>query len=86
MFGKKKDDENKPSLGDSLVGLQRMNARHSAEAEDKRQGMTLGELDRFIHAALATGAGEHSRVQVQVNITAGVKVIWVKEERTNESA
>jgi hypothetical protein len=81
MFGKK-NSESKGSLGDQLVGVAKMTARHSADAEDKKQGMTLGELDRFIHAALAQGAGEASPVQCQVNITAGIKSIWVKSERT----
>lgn len=86
MFGRKKDGEDRGSLGDQIVGLNRLTSRHSADAEDKKKGMTLGELDRFIHAALAQGAGENSPVQCQVNITAGVKVIWVKEEKTIQDA
>lgn len=90
MFGKKHrtepagDGQQQPNLGglsDQLAAAAAATARAQATAEDPGAGMTLGELDRFVHSALANGAGEDSPVMVRVNITAGVKRIWVREEK-----
>lgn len=90
MFGKKKTAaapvEDPGTLADQLARLAATGSRHRAEAGDKRAGMTLGELDRFVHDALAQGCGEHTPVVTQVNIGAGIKTIWTREEKTNGTA
>lgn len=94
MFGKKKritptgDVENVDtgplievgdSLADQMGKLASMNARHREDASDKRRGMTLGELDHFVHAAMSQGAHEDTPVMTQVNITGGIKAVWTRE-------
>lgn len=88
MFGKKKitpaGDDN-GSLADQMANLASMGTRQRADAGDKKRGMTLGELDRFIHNALSQGCGEDTPVMTQVNITGGIKALWVREEKDNGS-
>jgi hypothetical protein len=88
MFGKKKTPaggEDHGTLADQVASLASMGARHRADADDKKRGMTLGELDRFIHNALSQGCGEDTPVMAQVNITAGIKALWTREEKDNGS-
>jgi hypothetical protein len=86
MFGKKKDaGEDHGSLGDQMANLASLNTRHRADADDKKRGMTLAELDRFVHEALSQGCGDDTPVMTQVNITGGIKALWTREEKTNGS-
>jgi hypothetical protein len=91
MFGKKKITpagdvepvEDHGSLADQVANLASLGARHRADADDKKRGMTLAEMDRFVHEALSQGCGDNTPVMCQVNITGGIKAVWTREEKTN---
>ena len=92
MFGKKKQApaagpvEDPGTLADQLANLASIGTRQRGDAADKKRGMTLGEIDRFVHNALSQGCGEDTPVMAQVNITAGVKALWTREEKDNGTA
>lgn len=90
MFGKKKiitpagdveQTDDHGTLADQVGKLASIGSRHRADADDKKRGMTLGELDRFVHTAMSQGCGEDTPVMCQVNITAGIKAVWTREEK-----
>ena len=93
MFGKKKitpagdivPAEDHGSLADQMANLASLGTRQRVDAGDKKRGLTLGEIDRFVHAALSQGCSEDTPVMAQVNITAGIKAMWTREEKTNGS-
>lgn len=87
MFGKKKItpagdvEPDHGTLADQVANLASLGSRQRTDAEDKKRGLTLGEIDRFVHNALSQGCSEDTPVMAQVNITAGIKAMWTREEK-----
>lgn len=71
------------ALADALANAAAERARHHCKAANPDKGMTIAELDHFIHAAMAAGADDQGVVMVR---TAGptIKLIWTTEPGIEE--
>lgn len=79
MFGLGKDKKRK-TLATILddAAARAMIGPLKAEAADLKAGMTLDELDRFVHDALAMGAGPDTVVMHRCNPRGSIRKVWVK--------